>query len=134
MAPKEGSEEPISTATATKRRPVEWTCARCEMTSRWTLGLEDGLEAPPNWAREDDGNHYCLICRRERAIDKALADAGEIGTEARAKLRSAAVVEFEIKRDPKRTEGEIAKASRASVAAVRKARQRLGMKPVTSMN
>jgi hypothetical protein len=98
------------------------------MTSRWTLGLVDGLEAPPNWAREDDGNYYCLICRRERAIEAALAKAGNLGAEERAKLRSTAVVEFEIRRDPERTEGEIAKASRASVAAVRKARQRLGLK------
>ena len=94
------------------------------MTSTWVNGLERG-SAPPNWARERDGSHYCLACRRERAIEKALADAGEIGTEARAKLRSAAVVEFEIRRDPERTEGEIAKAARTSIAAVRKARQRL---------
>ena len=98
------------------------------MTSRWTLGLEDGVDSPPNWAHEADGNYYCLICRRERAIEAALDDAGEVSAEARAKLRSTAVVEFEIRRDPERTEGEIAKAARASVAAVRKARQRLGLR------
>jgi hypothetical protein len=100
------------------------------MTSTWTLGL-DGADAPPNWVREADGSHYCLICRRERAIDAALADASDIGTEARAKLRATAVVEFEIERDPERTEGEIAKAARTSVAAVRKTRNRLGLRPVT---
>ena len=35
-----------------------------------------------------------------------------------------AVVDFEIARDPDRTEGEIAKAARASIGAVRKARKR----------
>ncbi len=94
------------------------------MTSTWTNGLEQGT-LPPNWV-EDDGGHYCLACQRERAAEKALDQAGEVGIEGRAKLRSAAVVEFEIKRDPERTEGEIASAASASVLAVRKARQRLG--------
>jgi hypothetical protein len=94
------------------------------MTSTWVNGLDSAT--PPNWSRESDGTYLCLVCRREQAIDEALEDAGEIGAEARAKLRSAAVVEFEIKRDPERTEGEIAKAASTSVANVRKARQRLG--------
>jgi hypothetical protein len=95
------------------------------MTSRWTLGLS-GAELPPNWIRESDGNHYCLVCRRERAIEATLAEACDVDPEKRAKLRSTAVVEFEIKRDPDRTEGEIAKAAGTSVLAVRKARRRLG--------
>ena len=105
---------------------MQWTCARCEMTSTWTNGLKKG-SAPPNWVREG-GLYYCLSCRRERAVEKALDKSGESGIEARAKVRSAAIVEFEIRRDPERTEGEIAKAAHASVAAVRKARQRLGLK------
>jgi hypothetical protein len=95
------------------------------MTSRWTLGL-DGAELPPNWEREPDGNYYCLVCRRERAIEIALAEATDKGTEVRAKLRASAVVEFEIRRDPERTEGEIARAARTSIAAVRKARKEVG--------
>ena len=53
----------------------------------------------------------------------ALEEAGEVGIEARAKLRSKAVVRFEIARDPERTEGEIAKAARTSIGAVRNARK-----------
>ena len=94
------------------------------MTSTWTHGLEEGT-APPNWVRGDDGSHYCLACRRERAIEAALEDAGDVGIEARAKVRRAAVVEFEIIRDPERTEGEIARAARTSIGAVRNARKRL---------
>lgn len=91
------------------------------MTSTWTNGRDEG-DAPPHWVHED-GSHYCLACRRERAIDAALEDAGDIGIEARAKVRSTAVVEFEIIRDPERTEGEIARAARTSIGAVRKARK-----------
>lgn len=94
------------------------------MTSRWTNGLE-GVTAPPNWASDGD-DHYCLICRRERAIEAALEQAGdELPTADRAKLRTTAVVEFEIERDPERTEGEIARAARTSIGAVRKARKRM---------
>jgi hypothetical protein len=96
------------------------------MTSIWTNGLDRG-KAPPHWVRERDGSYYCLVCRRERAVEAALDEAGDsVGTEARAKLRSSALVKFEIKRDPERTEGEIAKAARTSIAAVRKARTELG--------
>ena len=100
------------------------------MTSTWINGLEEGT-TPPNWVRESSGSHYCLACRRERAIEIALEEAGELGIEGRAQLRRAAVVEFEVRRDPERTEGEIAKAAHTSVAAVRKARNRLGLRPVT---
>jgi hypothetical protein len=95
------------------------------MTSRWTNGLEGDATMPPNWFTDENGDHYCLVCRRERAIDIALADAGDVGAEARAKLRSAAVVEFEIERDPERPEGEIARAAHTSIGAVRKVRKQL---------
>ena len=54
----------------------------------------------------------------------AIDAAGDISTADRAKLRSSAVVDFELARDPDRTEGEIAKAARASIGAVRKARRK----------
>ena len=93
------------------------------MTSTWTNGLDGS--APPHWVREG-GHHYCLACRRERAVEAALEDAGDVGIEERAKLRSAAVVRFEIDRDPGRTEGEIAYAARTSIGAVRNARKASG--------
>jgi hypothetical protein len=95
------------------------------MTSRWVNGLLDDAAAPPNWLTDEHGKHYCLVCRRERAVEIALAEAGDMGIEGRAKLRSTAVVEFEIERDPERPEGEIARAAHTSIAAVRKARKRL---------
>ena len=93
------------------------------MTSTWINGLVEGVAGPPNWAREGDGRHYCLACRRERAVEVALEKVGEVGIEARAKVRSEAVVRFEIARDPDRTEGEIAKAAGTSILAVRNARK-----------
>jgi hypothetical protein len=89
------------------------------MTSTWTNGFEGS--APPNWAREGR-RHYCLACRRERAVETALEGTDHLGIEARAKIRSRAVVDFEIDRDPDRTEGEIAQAARTSIGAVRNAR------------
>lgn len=115
----------MSTATATptktRSKVKEFTCGRCEVHSRWTEGL--GTPTPPNWVKVD-GLYYCLVCRRERAIDDAIERAGDVSTADRAKLRSSAVVDFELERDPDRTEGEIAKAARASIGAVRKARKR----------
>ncbi len=109
---------------ATKTGKTQWTCARCEMTSTWANGLDEGT-TPPNWETEPNGKHYCLACRRERAVEAALEDVGDVGIEARAKVRRSAVVEFEIVRDPERTEGEIARAARTSIGAVRNARKRL---------
>jgi hypothetical protein len=121
MRRDDGGIEPMSTATKTRSNVKEFTCARCEVHSRWTEGL--GASTPPNWEKVN-GLYYCLVCRRERAIDAAIAKAGDVSTADRAKLRSSAVVDFELERDPDRTEGEIAKAARASIGAVRKARKR----------
>ncbi len=94
------------------------------MTSRWTKGLARGPRRPTGCS-DANGRHYCLVCRRERAIDAAIERAGEVSTAARAKLRSSAVVGFELARDPDRTEGEIAKAARTSIGAVRNARKEM---------
>ena len=45
----------------------------------------------------------------------------------RAKLRAGAIADFEVRRDPDRPNGEIARAIRSSVGAVIKARDRVGM-------
>jgi hypothetical protein len=101
-----------------------WTCARCEVTSRWMPGHER-QEHPPNWQKEN-GSFYCLACQRERAGEAALfqAPAG-ITAQRHAQIRTWAVVEFEIERDPDRSNGEIARVVRSSIPAVVKARQRL---------
>ena len=102
-----------------------WTCARCQVTTTWMPGHEG--HRPATWI-EDDGRLYCLMCRRALAAEAGAEGAVEGTTsERRAKLRAAALVEFEVQRNPDRSNGEIARAIRTSVPAVLKARRRLGM-------
>ena len=82
---------------------------------------------PTEWRADDDGVH-CLGCRRARAGEAGVEAASEATSAAdRAKIRAAAVVEFEVLRDPDRNNGQIARACRTSVPAVLKARKRLGI-------
>jgi hypothetical protein len=101
----------------------KWTCDECGVTV--SLAGGEKVELPASWDNSKDGT-YCLLCRRERAAQAALeaAPAGS-GLEDRAKLRRAALVEFEVRRRPNHGNGEIAKACRSSVAAVVAARKRL---------
>jgi hypothetical protein len=84
---------------------------------------------PSTWASED-GELYCLACRRDMA-----GEAGLVGVDAdlpdqrRLQIRSQARIEFEIKRDPDRQDNLIAKACGTSTVAVRKARARLDVEP-----
>ena len=80
---------------------------------------------PTAWA-ENRGEVYCLACRRELAAETGV-DAAPSGTTVknRAQLRQDALIEFEVSRDPGRSDSEIARAIRTSVPAVLKARQRL---------
>jgi hypothetical protein len=100
----------------------KWTCDQCGVTVRHLGG--DKVELPDSWADSSEGT-YCLLCRRERAAQAALEAAPEGSREDRAKLRRAALVEFEVRRRPGHGNGEIAKACRSSVAAVVAARKRL---------
>jgi hypothetical protein len=110
--------------TAAKAPPEVMTCARCEMTTRWMPGHEH-VGPPAAWVVED-GELYCLTCQRALASEAGSSTAPNDSTTAsRAKMRAVALVEFEIKRDPERSNGQIARAIHTSVPAVIKARQRL---------
>ncbi|HWN73152.1 MAG TPA: hypothetical protein VNN15_05025 [Solirubrobacterales bacterium] len=101
----------------------KWTCDNCGVSVSRVGG--DQVELPKTWDKSKEGT-FCLLCRRERAAQAALAAAPkECGREDRAKLRRAALVEFEVRRRPNHGNGEIAKACRSSVAAVVAARKRL---------
>ena len=94
----------------------EFHCGRCGVISRMV---------PAGWEKTG-GSCYCLSCRRARATEKADAASPEGSTlEERAKIRTTALIEFEIDRDPDRPNGEIAKVVRCSVPAVLKARKRM---------
>ena len=107
----------IKTSTAKK-----WTCENCGVSVSQIGG--ESVELPDTWDSSADGT-YCLNCRRERAAQEALDAAPDSPLEVRAKLRRAALIEFEVRRSPGHGNGEIAKACRSSVAAVVAARKRL---------
>lgn len=109
----------MTVATARK-----WTCSGCGVAA----SRSDAEAAPPpeSWEVCGDGT-FCLGCRRQRAAEAAVDSApAEVDRGDRAKLRRAAVVEFEVLRAPERTNGSIAKACRSSIPAVAAARRRLG--------
>jgi hypothetical protein len=108
--------------------PTRWTCGYCRVEVRWVGGHENrGL--PANWA-EERGGPVCLACRRELAADAAVADtSSDLSVQERARLRSFALLEFEVTRDPDRSNAQIASAVHTSVVAVQKARDRLGASP-----
>lgn len=101
----------------------KWTCDQCGVVVSRAGG--EKVELPASWTSSEQGT-FCLLCRRERAAEAALEAAPkDSGLEDRAKLRRAALVEFEVRRRPSHGNGEIAKACRSSVAAVVAARKRL---------
>ena len=107
---------------------TSWTCDECAVTVSWAAG-SDSPEFPTGWVAED-GKTFCLGCRRELAGEAgANAVPEEAPNDRRLQARTHARVEFEVKRDPDRRDNVIAKACHTSVVAVRKARERLGVKP-----
>jgi len=116
----------VSTTTKNKAAPktaAKWTCEGCGVSVSRMGG--ERVELPDTWISSAEGT-YCLICRRERAAQAALdAAPEESSVEVRAKLRRAALIEFEVSRRPDHGDGAIAKACRSSVSAVAAARRRL---------
>lgn len=107
------------TATASK-----WTCGQCGVTTSRSDAAPVPL--PEFWERCVEGT-FCLGCRRQRVAEAALASAPAASDrDARARLRRTAVIEFEVKRAPERTNGSIAKTCRTSIPTVAAARRRLG--------
>lgn len=97
-----------------------WTCDGCGVSIKQMDGGQSAL--PDSWVSSEQGQ-YCLICRRSRVAENAVGDTQE----ERAQMRRAALLEFEVKRTPERSNGEIARACRTSVPAVAKARKRLSL-------
>jgi hypothetical protein len=105
-----------------------WTCARCQVTVSFAPEVERP-RLPTTWVQED-GELYCLGCRRDMAGEAGLDGVGEdIPNQQRLQIRSQARIEFEIRRDPERQDNQIAKACGTSTVSVRKARARLGLEP-----
>ncbi len=110
----------MSTAASTAKK---WTCEGCGVSAG---RIDDKpVPMPDTWARSGEGL-FCLVCRRERAAEAALdAAPSDSPVAERAKLRRAALIEFEVSRTPDHPDGIIARACRTSVSAVSRARRRL---------
>lgn len=107
------------------KKADRWTCDSCGVSVSRAGG--ERIPMPEAWVRGEDGT-FCLLCRRERAAQAALDAAPEDCTlQARAQLRRAALIEFEVRRRPAHTDGAIAKTCRASISAVAAARRRLDL-------
>ena len=118
MSRAPGHAEPAS------RPKADWKCAFCKVEIRWAGPHRDrGL--PANWSKEH-GGPACLACRRDLAAEAAVEQQTELSFKERARLRSFALLEFEVRRDPDRSNAEIAGAVHTSVVAVQKARDRIG--------
>lgn len=101
----------------------KWACDRCGVTVSNVDGA--AMRLPDAWHSSSEGR-FCLACRRERAAETALGSAPKDSpVNARAKLRRAALIEFEVSRTPDHSDGAIARACRTSAAAVAQARSRL---------
>lgn len=118
---KSARTKPVAAKSSTSQK---WRCERCDVTISYMAGHE--RKGPPaGWSKTGDRS-FCLRCRRTEAAEKAIEEAPENTTrEERAKIRAAAILDFEILRDPDRPNGEIAKVVRCSVPAVVKSRRRI---------
>lgn len=108
---------------APRETAQQWTCDQCGVSA----GRIDGARAaiPDTWESSAAGR-FCLICRRDRAANAAVdAAPSDLPRTDRAQLRRAALIEFEVRRQPDRPNNAIANACRASAVAVAAARQRL---------
>jgi hypothetical protein len=98
------------------------------VTVSFSPDVED-TSMPATWI-DEEGELYCLSCRREMAGDAGVAEVSEdTPNQERLKVRSRARIEFEIQRDPSRPDNRIAKACGTSTVAVRRARVKLGLEP-----
>jgi len=102
---------------------ARWTCDGCGVSTSHIDGKP--VRLPDAWTDSAEGS-FCLVCRREKAAEAALEAAPSAYTHAdRAKLRRAALIEFEVSRTPDHSNSTIARACRTSAAIVAQARRRL---------
>ena len=109
---------------------TKWTCDGCGLIVSQMDGSR--TEHPEDWVHADQGL-ICLLCRRDLAAEEAIASAPGSPIGVRAELRRAALIEFEVLRNPDHPDGVIARTCRSSAPAVAKARKRLGLAEQTAV-
>jgi hypothetical protein len=102
---------------------ASWTCDGCAVS----ISRIDGRHVllPSGWESSAEGR-FCLLCSRSRAAEAALEEAPLDSTrDQRARIRRAALIEFELRRVPELPDSTIARACRSSAAAVAATRSRI---------
>lgn len=111
---------------------ASWTCDGCAVS----ISRIDGKRAPlpTGWESLAEGR-FCLLCSRARAAEAALESAPQDSTrDERAKLRRAALIEFEVRRVPELPDSAIARACRSSAMAVAATRRRIGAREPNALS
>ncbi len=111
-------------STATKAKTAKkWTCDQCGVSIAQIDGSRVDFPRPGTATRTAPSASTAGVTAPPRRRWSRHPEDSPI--EVRAKLRRAALIEFEVSRRPDHGDGAIAKACRSSVSAVAAARQRL---------
>jgi hypothetical protein len=87
---------------------MSWTCSRCEVVNRFLPGYPQP-DLPNGWASVNE-SLLCLRCRQEQAVEAGIAEAERSERKITpAAARRAALIDFELRRDPSRSDREIAR-------------------------
>jgi hypothetical protein len=97
-----------------------WTCVDCSLTVRFEPGYT-APALPKGWAADRDGMH-CLACQREQAVMQAIEQADG---QPEWKVKTTALLAFELRRDPSRDDRAIARVAHVPVRRVTAMRREL---------
>ena len=101
-----------------------WTCGSCGVRATRMPGFQ--IQRPSGW-RMEEGEVTCLLCRRAEAGEQGVEAAEPTTGEKTVRIRTASVIEFELDRDPDRSNSVIAKVCHTSVPTVLRVRGDLGL-------
>ena len=110
---------------------VTWTCNGCGVRATRMPGF--GVGRPLGWTMKK-GEITCLLCRRAAAGERGVEAAGAATGENMVRIRTASVIEFELKRDADRSNSVIATVCHTSVPTVLKVRNGLGLAAAPAPN
>ena len=97
---------------------MSWTCVDCAMTASYRSPRSG--TTPSGWAQGPRG-WLCLTCRREEVVNAVPSTRDAASRTARRQ----ALVEFELRRDPGASDGQIAGRAKTSPMIVRPIRAEL---------
>ena len=96
---------------------ASWTCVDCAVTATYT---SSSTATPRSWIHGTRG-WLCLNCQREEVI----ASVPTTPDDESRKARRRALIEFELRRDPEASDGQVARRAHTSTSTVRPVRAEL---------